>query len=153
MDAPPSDQRDVEENKDIAAFGYIWVMSCVVYVLKRHSPFVRFHAKQAMLLFALSIPIAFIPFTLLSRLLGLCILAGMVYGFLAAAQGQWKNVPFVGPLAHGEMTLREAWKQLIDIAVRGWRLIPSLFSRVKRTADDSVRKGTGSDPSPIGNDL
>ncbi len=113
---PEDEKRDIEENKDIAAFGYLWVMSVVVYFLRRHSPFVRFHAKQAMVLFLVSLVVWFIPFV--NRPLELLLLACMAYGFLNAAQGQKKDVPIVGPLSRNEITLRQAWQQVVALVVR-----------------------------------
>jgi len=136
MDTPVSDQeeaerKDSEENKDLAAFSYVWVMSVIVFLLKRDSPFVRFHAKQAMILFALSILVALIPLTILSRFLELCILAGMVLGFLAAAQGQRRDVPFIGPLSRGEVSLRETWRRFVQMSARFGRVLPDLFKRFR----------------------
>lgn len=85
---------DIEKNKDVAAFSYVWVMSVIVYIARRDSAFVRFHARQAMILFVLSIPIWFIPY--LGRYLELLILGEAVLGFMAAAQGEWKQLPLVG---------------------------------------------------------
>lgn len=85
---------DIEKNKDIAAFSYIWIMSVVVYIARRDSAFVRFHALQAMILFALSIPIWFVPY--IGRYLELLILASAVIGFMAAVQGEWKVLPGMG---------------------------------------------------------
>ncbi len=121
---PEDEKRDVEENKDIAAFGYLWVMSVIVYVLRRHSPFVRFHAKQAMLLFVVSLLVWFIPFV--NRALELVLLACMAYGFLNAAQGQRKDVPIAGPLSRNEITLRQAWQQLVTLVVRFARALKDL---------------------------
>ncbi|MBI3336516.1 hypothetical protein HYZ98_03040 [Candidatus Peregrinibacteria bacterium] len=98
MDTNPSSvpvkNDDVEKNKDVAAFSYVWVMSVIVYLVRRDSAFVRFHATQAMILFVLSIPIWFIPY--IGRYLELLILAAAVLGFMAAAQGEWKKLPLVG---------------------------------------------------------
>ncbi len=110
--APVSDTEDIERNKDIAAFSYLWIMSVVVFFLRRNSPFVRYHAKQAMLLFAISIVVLFVP--IISRLLELGVLALMVLGFIHAAQGQRKDIPIIGPLSRGETSIRDAWKQIID---------------------------------------
>ena len=85
---------DVQKNKDVAAFSYVWVMSVIVYVARRDSSFVRFHATQAMILFAVSIPVWFIPY--IGRYLELLVLAAAVLGFMAAAQGEWKRLPLVG---------------------------------------------------------
>lgn len=107
-----SDAADIVANKDIAAFGYLWIMCIVVFLLRRNSPFVRFHTKQAMILFVLSILVLFIP--VVSRLLGLGVLALMVLGFINAAQGHRKDIPIVGPLSRREIGLRDAWKQFLD---------------------------------------
>lgn len=107
-----ADAADIEKNKDLAAFSYLWVMSVVVYFLRKDSPFVRFHSKQAILLFLLSLPLWFIPY--IGRVLELIILCGAVLGFLAAAQGQRRDVPIVGPFSRGEITLRQAWKQIVE---------------------------------------
>ncbi len=101
---------DVRLNKDLAALSYVSVLSVVLYILRRDSPFVRFHSKQAMVLFVVSLAVWFIPW--IGRFLELIVLAGMVLGFLAAAQGEWKNVPFVGPLSRGEASLRDTWRQM-----------------------------------------
>ncbi|NOS67126.1 MAG: hypothetical protein HOO67_02055 [Candidatus Peribacteraceae bacterium] len=114
--APVSEKDDIEQNKDIAAFSYLWIMSVVVYFLKRKSPFVRFHAKQAMVLFLLSVIFLFIP--IVSKILELGVLALMVLGFINAAQGHKKDIPIIGPLSRGEISLREAWKQIVDYVAR-----------------------------------
>jgi uncharacterized membrane protein len=114
--ADEEERNDIEKNKDIAAFSYLWVMSVPVYFLRKQSPFVRYHSKQAILLFVLSIPIWFIP--IMGRLLELVIMAGMAMGFFAAAQGQYKDVPIVGPLSRGEITIRQAWQQLVEAILR-----------------------------------
>lgn len=91
----------MEENKDLAAFSYVWIMSVFVYISKRQSPFIAFHARQGMVLFLLSIMAWFVPG--LWRFLELLVLGGAILGFLAAAQGQWKEVPIIGPLARGTL--------------------------------------------------
>ena len=118
-----SEKSDIEQNKDIAAFSYLWVMSVVVYFLKRKSPFVRFHAKQAMVLFALSIIVLFVPYV--NRLLELMLMGLMAYGFVSAAQGLKRDVPIVGQLSRGEISPRQAWKQLVDMIVSAVNAIKS----------------------------
>lgn len=105
------DPHDVEENKDLAAFSYLWIMSVIVYFAKRKSPFIRFHARQAMVLFFLSILLFFIPVA--GKFLEIIVLACMVFGFLNAAQGNWKDVPLVGPVSRGESGLRDTWKDIV----------------------------------------
>ncbi|MBI3331922.1 hypothetical protein HYZ99_03100 [Candidatus Peregrinibacteria bacterium] len=135
-----SPERDIEENKDLAAFSYLWIMSVIVYFLKKDSPFVRFHSKQAMVLFALTIPVWLIPIALIGRLLELLILAGMIIGFLGAAQGQWKDVPFIGPFSRGETTLRQSWQQLVARSTGLSKVLKSMFRRTKKYVDADVTK-------------
>ena len=132
---PAARERDVAQNKDIAAFSYLWIMSVFVYFLKKdQSPFIRFHSKQAMILFGLSVVFGFIPY--LNRGLEVIILVGCVFGFMAAAQGQWKDVPLVGPFSRGEMTLREVWKEIMELAVRIFHAAKDLSkSAMKKSAD------------------
>lgn len=119
---------DVAQNRDIAALGYVWILSVVVFFSKRHSPFVQFHAKQGMVLFVLSILVWLIPFV--GKLLELIVLALCVLGFLSAAQGQWKDLPLVGPLARWDKKgVRESWRGITDAAVRMWHELTKLFRR------------------------
>ncbi len=148
---PGNEQRDIEENKDIAAFSYLWIMSVVVFFLKKQSPFVRYHSKQAMILFGLSIIVWFIPF--LNRLLELILLCCMAYGFLNAAQGHKKDVPIVGPLSRGEMTVREAWRELTALAVRMWTVVVDLTKSHKKPADDPAKKPADEASSVIVTDV
>jgi uncharacterized membrane protein len=112
--------RDVEDNKDIAALSYVWIMSVFVFFAKHQSPFVRFHARQAMVLFALSIPLWFIP--VIGRYLELVILALGVLGFLGAAQGLWKELPLIGAVSRGDKEgMRRGWKSITDASVQGWK--------------------------------
>lgn len=135
---------DVQKNKDIAAFSYLWIMSVVVYILKRESPFVRYHSKQGMLLFVLSVLVWFVP--LIDRLLALVVLAGMVLGFIHAAQGQWKDVPLVGPVSRGEMSLRQAWQQIVDLAATFARSVSNMAKKSSRNSSNN--SSTTPPPSP-----
>ena len=108
----PHKNEDVELNKDLAALSYIYIMSVVIYLLRgKESAFIRFHSKQAMVLFLIAIITWFIPF--IGPLLELVVLLGVAVGFVHAAQGQWKDVPIAGPLSRGEMGVRDAWKEII----------------------------------------
>ncbi len=120
--AIPVDQ-DIRDNKDIAALAYLWLLSAVLFFWKRNSPFVRFHAKQGMILFVLTLVLPIIP--LIGKLLVLIPFAGMVTGFVNAAQGLRKDLPIVGPLASGEITVRQAWQQVLAFTVRVFRSVRS----------------------------
>lgn len=95
------EQRDIRMNKDVAAFSYLWIMSVFIYLTKKESKFVRYHSRQGIVLFLLSIPISMIPY--LGKFLMFFIVAGMLLGFVHAAQGQYADVPFAGDLAKGDL--------------------------------------------------
>jgi len=115
----PRSLNDVEENKDIAALSYAWVLSVAVYLAKRNSPFVRFHAKQGILLFILSVVFWSVP--MVGKLLELVVLAFCAMGFIAAAQGQWKDLPFIGAVARGDWkALRTSWRSTVHSAAEAW---------------------------------
>lgn len=42
---------DVEENKGLAAIGYLWILFLVPLLAKKDSAFAQFHGKQGMILF------------------------------------------------------------------------------------------------------
>ncbi len=111
---------DVEENKDIAALSYAWILSLVVFFTRRDSPFVRFHAKQGVVLFVLSIAFWMVPFA--GRFLELAVLALCALGFINAAQGKWKDLPLIGAAARGDWkAVRESWKSVVHNIADGWK--------------------------------
>ena len=143
----PASGDDAQENRDIAALSYVWILSVVVYFSKKESAFVRFHAKQGMVLFGLSIAVWFIP--VLGRFLELVVLALAVLGFLAAAQGQWKELPLIGALARGDVQgTRRSWRDIIDGLLHGWKEVKS---DVMPKASPPMTKTTQppSSPAPV----
>jgi uncharacterized membrane protein len=141
-------QQDVEKNKDLAAFSYVWVMSVFIFIMKKDSPFIRFHAQQAMVLFALSVVVWFIP--VVGQLLELLVLAGMVLGFLSAAQGQWRDVPLIGPLSRRELGFRGALREATAQAVKLLHAIRDLFRRKKSAAAGPGGAGEASQGTGLG---
>lgn len=133
------EQRDIRENKDVAAFSYVWIMSVVIYAARKESPFIRFHAKQGIVLFLLSILIAIIP--VVGKYLMLLVVAGMLMGFIHAAQGHRQDVPFVGKLSRGELTLKE----VVDALMAAFKAIGNLFH--SKTAQDSKKPADPAQPS------
>lgn len=119
-----SSNADIIENKDIAALGYVWILSVFVFLYKRESPFVRHHARQGIVLCVASIVFWSIP--IVGRFLELPVLALMIMGFLNAAQGRYNPLPLVYALSHGDMRmLRQSWKVIVDAVVRMWRKLRS----------------------------
>src|SRR3990167_9897565 len=107
----PTEKEDIEKNKDVAAISYLWILSVVVLYARRDSPFVQYHAKQGLWLFLISIPVWIIPG--IGHYLEFIVLAGMIIGFLNAAQGKFHDVPVVGQFAKGTLTLRDICKMVI----------------------------------------
>ncbi len=106
------EQADIRTNKDVAAFSYVWIMSVVIYIARKDSPFIRYHSKQGIVLFLLSIPVSLIPH--IGSYLIFLLAAAMLLGFLNAANGQTRDVPLVGPLSRGEMSLSDVLHLLMD---------------------------------------
>lgn len=55
------DQKDVEENKLIAALAYLGLLFLVPLLVKKESPFAQFHAKQGLVLCIAFFVFNFIP--------------------------------------------------------------------------------------------
>jgi len=61
---PIFDQKDVEENKYVAALSYLGILFLVPLLLKKESPFAQFHAKQGLgfcVLFVVGMAIFWFP--------------------------------------------------------------------------------------------
>ncbi len=106
---PPSSgtDKDVLENKDVAAFSYVWIMSVFIYFLRRESPFAVHHAKQGIVLFLLSLPLLLIP--VIGHILTLPLIAAMMFGFIQASHGHWSSIPLIGDLSRGELQWSHIW--------------------------------------------
>lgn len=76
----------------LAALSYVWLLSVVMLLIKRHDEFVQFHAKQGVVLVLLTI-FWWIP--VLGQLLWALAVVGMVIGFINAWQGKRFQLPFV----------------------------------------------------------
>lgn len=134
----PEQLGDIEKNKDVAAMSYLWILSIVVLYARKDSPFIQYHAKQGMWLFLVSIPVWIIPG--IGHYLEFIVLAGMIIGFLNAAQGKFHDVPVVGKLAKGSLTLRDIWKMIIAWVLRA-------FGTFKRGI--APEKTSGAPPAPV----
>ena len=100
----PQVKKDIEENKAIAAIGYIWILFILPLILKPKSAFCKFHAKQALILFIVSIinsVIAIIPVLgwIISLIGFVCIVVLSILGILKALNGEYWEMPYVGEYA------------------------------------------------------
>lgn len=144
---------DIEENKDIAALGYVWVLSVFVFLYRRTSPFVLHHSRQGIVLFILSILFWFVP--VVGRFLELPVLALMIMGFLNAAQGKYSPLPLIYALSHGDVRmLRQSWKVVVDALVNMWRKFrshrhtPNIKVSVQTTPPPAPTSTESSTPTP-----
>lgn len=97
------EERDVEENKALAALGYLGPMVILPLILKPNSPFVRFHANQsiALLLFSVLCSVcSIVPFFgwMISAFGWGFTLVNVFRGFFGALGGEKKKLPIVGDL-------------------------------------------------------
>lgn len=91
---------DVEENKTIAAIGYIWILCLVPLLLKRDSKFAQYHGKQALVLFIVEVILGFVGwFPVIGWILVLATIVLAVFGFFKALSGEYWEMPVIGPLA------------------------------------------------------
>ena len=93
----PATKNDVEENKVMAALSYIWILSVLFLLLKKESPFVQFHAKQGVVIFAASVIAGFIP--IIGWLLNIALLVVAIMGIVNAYQGKSTKLPFIFTIA------------------------------------------------------
>lgn len=94
------DQKDIEENKTIAAIGYIWILCLVPLLLKKNSKFAHFHGKQGLILFIVEI-CGFVVYWIqfIGWLFGLALLIVSIIGILKALSGEYWEMPVIGSLA------------------------------------------------------
>jgi len=100
--APPApaqggQDKDVEENKVLAAISYLWIISLIILLVKKESAFAKFHAKQGLILWIASTILWIIPWV--GWALNIVVFVFIVIGFTKAISGKWWNVPGVGQLA------------------------------------------------------
>jgi fumarate reductase subunit D len=88
--------KDVADNKALAALSYAWILCFIPLLKKRDSKFVQFHAKQGMVLFILQMIGSLVFwFPLFGQLLFLGFLVLSVTGAIKAYGGDWWKMPYV----------------------------------------------------------
>ncbi len=139
-------QADIAQNKDIAAFSYIWIMSIAIFALKRNSPFVRRHSRQGIALFLLSIPLWFVPF-IGNFLVLIIVVPMMVFGFLKALEGEEVRLPVIARLIEGTLSWKECKESLQKVFVALKTLAAELLSRVRK--EKLIETTLDKDPSHL----
>lgn len=84
------------DEKLFGAISYLWFLGILIFVLKRDSEFVRYHAKQGTVLFALMIVAWMIPvFGIFANIVFFIL---MITGLLQAYMGNHWRMPLVGTI-------------------------------------------------------
>jgi uncharacterized membrane protein len=91
-----SNDKDVNDNKVMAALSYAWILCLVPLLGKRDSKFAQFHAKQGLVLFVLELIASFFMwFPVFGQLLMLALVVISVLGIVKALNGEWWKIPFI----------------------------------------------------------
>jgi len=85
----------------MAALSYVWILSIIMLIMKKDDPFVKFHAKQGTVLFAITIlAMALTPLIYFFALIPwLAVVILEIRGFIKALSGDKYNLPVIGFLA------------------------------------------------------
>ena len=98
--APAGGKIDNSNDKLLAALSYVGLLFIVPLLAGRGSDYVRFHARQGMVLFVIDFfvsIIAWIPF--IGWAVGVVALVASVYGIAQALAGNYWDMPLIGKYA------------------------------------------------------
>jgi len=80
----------------MAALSYVWILSIVMLIIKKDDEFVKFHARQGLILFIASF-IGVIP--VIGWFIWLVVVVLDIVGFIKALSGERYKMPVVGDIA------------------------------------------------------
>ena len=100
----PQVKKDIEDNKVIAAIGYLGILCLIPLLLKPKSQFCKFHGKQGLILiigWVINFVIGIIPFIgWVLGLLGMVALAILsIIGILKSLNGEYWEMPYLSEYA------------------------------------------------------
>lgn len=90
---PIFDQKDIADNKFIAALSYLGILFLVPLLVKKDSPFAQFHAKQGLVLCIAFFVFSFIPF--LGWMVNLFLLVVVIIALIKTLSGEAWELPMV----------------------------------------------------------
>lgn len=134
MELTDAQQKDIQENKDIAAFSYIWIMSVLVLGSRRDSQFVQFHARQAVVLFIFSVIFYVLPYV---KYLNVFVVAAMITGFIRANMGEYYEMPIVSDIVRHQITVGGVWQFVKEKSSYVFNFIKRLFRKGPRIVVES----------------
>lgn len=88
--------KDVEDNKTMAALSYAWILCLIPLLTKKDSKFAQFHSKQGLILLGASL---LFWFPIFGQILALVVLIVSVIGIIKALNGEWWKIPFLYDLS------------------------------------------------------
>ncbi len=96
--------KDIEDNKVIAAIGYIWILFLIPLLGKKKSNFAQFHGKQGLLLFigwVIIVAVGWFPIIgwLVAFFGGIALIILSLAGIIKSLQGEYWELPFIGKYA------------------------------------------------------
>jgi len=80
----------------MAALSYVWIISIVMLIIKKDDEFVKFHAKQGLILFIASF-IGVIPF--IGWIIWIVVVVLDIVGFIKALSGERYKIPVIGDIS------------------------------------------------------
>lgn len=97
-------KKDIEDNKLIAAIGYLGILCLIPLLLKPKSQFCKFHGKQGLILcigWVINFFIGLIPFIgWMLGLIGMAALAVLsIIGILKSLNGEYWEMPYLSEYA------------------------------------------------------
>ncbi len=104
MQSAPHHDKDIEDNKVMAAIGYVWILCLVPLFGKKGSKFAQFHAKQGLILLVgwiALLVVGWIPVLgwLVMMAGSVAIIVLSVLGIMNALQGKYWEMPVLGEYA------------------------------------------------------
>ena len=94
------DDKDIQENKVIAALSYLGILVLIPLLAKRDSKFAQFHAKQGLIMliiFVVGWIIFWIP--VIGWLIWIAAVIADIAGLIQALSGKYWEIPIVGKWA------------------------------------------------------
>lgn len=96
----PKVDKDVEENKVVAALSYLGPLFFIPLFLKRESPFCQFHAKQGLALFIVWIVGKFVFwFPIFGWAIAIAVAVLNIMALIKTLAGEKWDIPLIGDLA------------------------------------------------------
>lgn len=106
------ERADIEQNKILAMFAYLWILFIIPLIAAPRSPFARFHTNQGLVLFIASLLLSVVSkvlyallgwiigwaITLLTSLIGLGFSILTIMGIVYAVTGKAKELPVIGKI-------------------------------------------------------